>query len=662
MCGIAGFFFTEGRGSADLRLLKRMTAALNHRGPDETGFYVDDRAGLGHARLSIIDLATGGQPMHNEDESLWIVFNGEVYNYIELRDTLSKKGHRFHTESDTEVILHQFEEDGADCLRHLNGQFAFAILDNRQKRLFLARDRLGILPLYYTRIRDCFLFASEIKAVFQHEGVRRSVDPAALDQIFTFWAPLPGKTAFQDIHELPPGHHMTVSQAGIHVRKYWDIPLSPPDLYLQESADSLAESVREILLDAVRIRLRADVEVGAYLSGGLDSSGITSLVARHFNRGVQSFGIRFEEPAFDEGGPQETAVSFLGIRHHGCLATNRAIGESLPEVVRHCEKPILRTAPAPLFLLSDRVRRNRIKVVLTGEGADEVFGGYNIFRETKVRAFWAKFPESSVRPRLVRKLYPYLFQNARHPAFLAAFFGRDLEDTRNPFYSHLIRWRNSSRNRQFFSGEVQSQIAGYDAVEDLRLRLPEDFFKLDVFSRAQYLETLLFMSNYLLSSQGDRMAMAHSVEIRLPFLDHRLWEFMGRVPPRRKMPGLDEKHILKRCFSQDLPRSILGRSKHPYRAPNRQSLLDPAVAERTLELLSEGPIRRAGMFDPLKVRKILQKVSEASELNEVDDMALVGIVSSQLLHRAMVENFTRAPDEDGDRPVVDRRQESAPCR
>jgi asparagine synthase (glutamine-hydrolysing) len=658
VCGIAGFFFPDGPGPVDLRLLRRMTGALDHRGPDERGFYVDDRAGLGHARLSIIDLATGSQPMHNEDESLWIVFNGEIYNYIELREALEKKGHRFYTGSDTEVILHQFEEDGPDCLRRLNGQFAFAVYDNREKRLFLARDRLGILPLHYARIRDCFLFASEIKAIFQHEGMGREIDPIVLDQIFTFWTPLPGKTAFLNVHELPPGHLMTVSEGGSRVQRYWDIPFSPPGEQRRDSSDRLTESVREILLDAVRIRLREDVEVGTYLSGGLDSSGITSLVARYFNHEVQSFGIRFEESAFDEGGPQQTAVSFLGTRHHDLLAGNRAIGESLQRVILYCEKPILRTAPAPLFLLSEKVRQNGIKVVLTGEGADEVFGGYNIFRETKVRAFWSKFPESTVRPRLVRKLYPYLFQDAKHPAFLTAFFGRDLQDTGNPFYSHLIRWRNSSRNKQYFSPEVRSRIGAYDGLEDLTRHLPDGYSRWDVFSKAQYLESSLFMSNYLLSSQGDRMAMAHSVEIRLPFLDHRLWEFMGQVPPRRKMPGLDEKHLLKRCLRRDLPESILKRNKHPYRAPNRQSLMHPAAVERTKELLSEGSVRRAGMFHPGRVQNLLQKITGATQLNETDDMALVGIVTAQMLHMDMVGNFTRIPDDDRGGILIDRRPES----
>jgi asparagine synthase (glutamine-hydrolysing) len=259
----------------------------------------------------------------------------------------------------------------------------------------------------------------------------------------------------------------------------------------------------------------------------------------------------------------------------------------------------------------------------------------------------------------VRKLYPYLFHDAKHSAFLTAFFGRDLEDTQNPFYSHLIRWRNSSRNKQYFSREVQSRIGAYDGLDDLARHLPGDYFRWDVFSKAQYLESFLFMSNYLLSSQGDRMAMAHSVEIRLPFLDHRLWEFMGQVPPRRKMPGLEEKYLLKRCFRKDLPESILKRNKHPYRAPNRQSLLHPSIAERTSELLSESSVRRAGLFHPERVQKMLQKITRASQLNEVDDMALVGIVTAQMLHRGMVENFTKVPDEDKDRPIIDKRPESA---
>jgi asparagine synthase (glutamine-hydrolysing) len=312
-------------------------------------------------------------------------------------------------------------------------------------------------------------------------------------------------------------------------------------------------------------------------------------------------------------------------------------------------------------MLSESVRGNRIKVVLTGEGADEVFGGYNIFRETKVRAFWSKFPESRVRPALVRRLYPYLFQGAQHPAFLTAFFGRDLEDTRNPFYSHLIRWRNTSRIKQFFSEETRSRIGGYDALDDLKGLLPADYSGWDVFSKAQYLESSLFMSNYLLSSQGDRMAMAHSVELRPPFLDHRLWEFMGRVPPQRKMPGLEGKFILKRCLKRDLPDGILGREKHPYRAPIRQSLLHPAVAESTREWLSEKSVRSSGLFDPGRVGRMLKKISDGSQLNEVDDMALVGIVTTQMLHRDMVENFTRARDDGRDWFAVDRRTESAPC-
>ena len=422
MCGIAGICTLVGSKRISAESIIRMAGALNHRGPDETGIYLDDSIGLGHTRLSIIDLSGGSQPIHNEDETLWIIYNGEIFNYLELKEDLIKRGHRFYTSSDTEVILHLFEEKGPSCLRQLNGQFALAIWNSKSKELFLARDRMGIRPLHYIVHDHRIIFASEIKAIFMNEEVPRRIDPIAIDQIFTFWTTLPGRTVFQGIQELLPGHFLVVRNGEISIRKYWDIPFSQPGEQLDWPVERICEEIQGLLHDAIRVRLRADVPVGCYLSGGLDSSGITSLVKNKFNNRLRTFGIRFEQGEFDESKYQDCMIDVLKTDHTNLQVTNENIGAVFSDVIWHCEKPILRTAPAPLFMLSKTVRDNGFKVVLTGEGADEVFGGYNIFRETLVRKFWARQPASRLRPLLIGKLYPYIFNDPRLKTTLQAFF------------------------------------------------------------------------------------------------------------------------------------------------------------------------------------------------------------------------------------------------
>ncbi|MEA3226532.1 MAG: asparagine synthase (glutamine-hydrolyzing), partial [Planctomycetota bacterium] len=614
---------------------------------------------LGHARLSIIDLSSGVQPIHNENKSMWIVYNGEVFNYVELKQALEQKGHRFYTTSDTEVVLHLYEEEGPDCLARLNGQFGLAIWDARKKELFLARDRLGIRPLYYTISNGTLVFASEIKSIFMSDNVTREIDPVAMDQIFTFWTTLTPRTVFKDIYELPPGHYLKTSNGKVTFKKYWDIPLCGRQEQSDLSPQEICQQVQDLLQDAVRIRLRADVPVGCYLSGGLDSSGASALVVKNFNSDVRTFGIRFEQDEFDEGEHQERMVSFLGTDHTEIQATNEKIGASLPECLWHCEKPVLRTAPIPLFLLSDVVNKSGYKVVLTGEGADEVFGGYNIFREAKVRRFWARYPRSQSRPELLGELYPYIFNNPRLKRTLQSFFARGLNKTDDPIYSHLIRWENTSRLKTFFSADLGKAIGPYCGYEQVRQSLPKAYEKADNLAKAQYLEMSIFLSNYLLSSQGDRVAMAHSLEIRLPYLDPRVIDFMGRVPAKWKIMGLNEKHILKKSFQGILPDEIAGRSKHPYRAPIKQSLLNEKTAEYTREALSEKSLEKAGLFDAGKVARLLRKLERLDSPSEIDNMALVGILSSQLVHSQFIEGFpARGGCSASPSLIVDRRSEA----
>lgn len=656
MCGIAGICHINGYNRISMETLKRMIGVVRHRGPDETGLYLDRCVGLAHARLSIIDLAGGVQPIHNEDETLWIVYNGEVFNYIELRETLEQKGHRFYTSSDTEVILHLYEEEGPDCLAQLNGQFALAIWNAKRKELFLARDRVGIRPLYYTIVDNSLIFGSEIKSIFMDERVPRRIDPLAMDQVFTFWTTLSPGTVFENVYELPPGHYMTVSNGKVCIEKYWDIPLYPRGDQLDLSPEDIRQQILDLLHDAIRIRLRADVPVGCYLSGGLDSSGVTSMVVKNFDNDVRTFGIRFEEGRFDEGKHQSQMVSYLNVNHTDIRATNEMIGASLPDCLWHCEKPLLRTGPVPLSLLSDVVRKSGFKVVLTGEGADEVFAGYNIFREAKARRFWAKDPDSRKRMSLIGQLYPYIFNNPRLTSMLQSFFGRDLDKVDDPLFSHLLRWENTSRIKTFFSDELKGAIGSYCGYEQVKQSLPKAYEQADDLSKAQYLEMAIFLSNYLLSSQGDRVAMAHSVEIRVPFLDFRLIDYMGRVPAKWKLLGLDEKHILKKCFEGILPEAIIHRPKNPYRAPIKQSLLNRETTEYTQEVLSETSLKKAGMFNADRVARLLQKVQATESLSEIDSMALIGILSSQIMYRQFVDDFP-AKSVDSVRPdlVVDRR-------
>jgi asparagine synthase (glutamine-hydrolysing) len=409
MCGIAGFYQLNNRQRNNRRTLEQMIYPVMHRGPDGFGFFIRSTVGLAHARLSIIDLEGGWQPSNNEDSTSWIIFNGEIFNYPELRKGLINRGHKFTTHSDTEVILHLYEEKGVDCLTDLNGQIAFAIYDSNKQSLFLARDRMGIRPLFYTVYNGSFYFASEIKSLFSADSaIPRQVNPRVLSEIFTFWSPAGEDTFFSGVKQLSPGHFMVVTATGIvEPCRYWITPFCPDEPGML-SEQEYAEELRGLLIDSVRLRLGADVPVGAYLSGGLDSSAITSLVKNYTENSLKTFSVYFADKVYDETKEQKEMVAYLGTDHHQITCSYQDIAAVFPEVIWHTETPVLRTAPAPLFLLSKLVRDNQFKVVLTGEGADEILGGYDIFEEAKVRAFINSQPDSRFRSQLLKRLYPYL--------------------------------------------------------------------------------------------------------------------------------------------------------------------------------------------------------------------------------------------------------------
>jgi asparagine synthase (glutamine-hydrolysing) len=638
VCGIAGILNLTAQCAPNLDQIGSMISPLRYRGPDECGVYLDDEVALGNLRLSIVGLGDGIQPICNENGSLWIVYNGEVFNYLELKSKLIGKGHRFATGTDTEVLLHLFEEYGADCLTMVNGQFSLAIWDSLKKELFLARDRVGIRPLYYTYSAGRLIFASEIKAVMAVDGTRQ-LDLEALSQIFVFWTTLPGRTVFQGIRELPPGHYLLVQGRPSDPRPYWRVPFYPPGEN-EYSLGEAAERLRELLKDAVRLRLRADVPVGAYLSGGLDSSIIAMLGSRGCESHLKTFSLGFQAAPFDESSYQQELIRYLGTDNRQVLVSNAEIRQFFPDTVWHCEKPMLRTAPVPMFLLSRLVHADGYKVVLSGEGADEILGGYNIFKEAKIRDFWSRQPASTRRPLLLERLYPYIFNNpGRQRSYLRDFFAVQGEAPQDRYFSHQIRWENSRKNLGFLSEDCRAALSGYDPVPELASCLPADFARRDLLSRAQVLEMEIFMAGFLLSSQGDRVGMAHSVEMRHPFLDFRVIDFAFRLPARWKMRGLNEKYLLKHAFKGLIPESIGSRAKQPYRAPIRELFSAQAPADYVDDLLSERSLKENGYFDAKKVVRLYGNFRSADPdfSSEFRNMALIGILSTQLLHKQFVK-------------------------
>jgi len=638
--------YTNQRSERDLLLA--MAGELAHRGPDGVGLYRDGPFGMVNTRLSIIDLAGGDQPLSNEDGRYWAMQNGEIYNFPELMEELERLGHRFRTRSDTEVIVHAFEEWGVGCLGKLNGEFALAVYDREAKRLFLARDRFGIRPLFLADYGGDFVFASEAKALLRHPSAERRIDPFALVETFTIWAVQPDRSAFVGVRELPAGHFLWVGPQGAEEPvRWWDIRFGPREGTRSASVDELQEELLEVLDDATRIRLRADVPVGVYLSGGLDSSATTALARRHTRGTLEAFSVAFEDPRFDESPYQDRMAAELGVNLRRIVVSDADVAAALPEVIRYAEKPMLRTAPGPLLLLSRFVRSAGFKVVLTGEGADELFGGYNIFQEAMVRRFWARQPASTLRPRLLGKLYPYLSRDLqRGGGFMAEFFKASMLDLDDPLYSHRPRFRTTARNLRFLSPEtLATRTSVGDPEARVIDRLPPEFANMGFLGQAQYLEIITFLTGFLLHSQGDRMLMANSVEGRFPFLDKDVAEFAASLPERLRLRDIKEKYLLRKSLSKVLPDEINRRPKRPYRAPILGAFFGERAPDYVAELLSPERVAASRLFNSGHVVKLAEKAARYVDVgfSESDEMGLVGVLSTMLLDEEFVTNPTLAP-------------------
>ena len=586
MCGFVGYTDLRYERPADRELLRQMSNKLIHRGPDSEGFFVDGSIGLGFRRLSIIDLAGGDQPICNEDNSIVLMCDGEIYNYRPLRDELKQKGHVFRTQSDVEVLLHLYEEEGTGFLNKLNGQFAFVIYDKRDRSLFLARDHFGINPLFYTIGNSTLIFASEIKAILEHPLVAREVDLTGLDQILSFPGVVSPRTMFKGISSLPSGHFILIDDQDIQIKEYWDLdyPRVGEFAYVGTEAEYIDELER-LLLRSVRYRLQADVPVGFYLSGGLDSSLIATLIDRvHEGDELHSFSIVFADHAIDESRYQQLMRQRVRSIHHEIAFDWPQIGAELRRVIYHSESPLKETYNTASIALSQAARSNGIPVILTGEGADELFAGYVGYRFDQ---FGQRGPydEYDVETILEDQTRTKLWGDAR---FFYEQYYHALIDVRRALYSAGLNERFNSFNCYNFDLIDKRKIAGR---HPLHVR--------------SYVDFKLRMADHLLADHGNRMALANSVEARYPFLDIDLIDFVRTIPPELKLKDFTEKYILKRLAERVLPPEITRREKFAFVAPGSPYLLGQPIAWLD-DLLSPERIAREGYFDPVVVERLRQ--------------------------------------------------------
>lgn len=638
MSGIAGFF-TKSKTVNPLGVLKRMLTRIKHRGSHYYGVFVSSHVGLGEGQNSSTFKQMESSPLSNQDQTLWIVWSGAVFNRSDLVSQLLKSGFQTKTNSDAELILLLYQVFNVESLAMINGQFAFSIWDTTKNELFLARDRMGVCPLYYSMSNNGIVFASEMKSLFEYPQLTPKISAKSLAQITTFWATLTPDTVFEGVSELSPGNYLILNSEGFKTKTYWEFPVYHPEEYSQYSFAESVEQFDELFSNAVDIRTQQDNPFGAYLSGGIDSSITAAYIKKlHPYLNLDTFSVSFINPDFDESAYQNIAVDYYKTNHSKVICSDADIANNFKEVVWHAESTLLRTSPAPMFMLSRLARKSNIQTVVTGEGADEILGGYNIFKEAIIREFWAKEPSSKYRPLLLKKLYPYLSQmGTSNDMALRMFFGYKLTETSSPVYSHLLRWHNTARIKNFFSADLKNEIKGYNPAEEFSDKIEAKLKGIDVLSRAQWIETNVFTSSYLLSSQGERMAAANSVEGRFPFLDHRLIEMCMNLRPEYRLNGLKEKYLLKTMMKNIVPKEIIDRKKQPYRAPIASSFSSANTPSYIKEMFTKEKILSMGFFDYEKVNILLQKLKTNQHTTEIDNMALTTILSTQILHSCFIE-------------------------
>ncbi|MEM9719957.1 MAG: asparagine synthase (glutamine-hydrolyzing) [Bacteroidota bacterium] len=590
MCGICGFVQFDGRISDEgFDIIERMNQKLTHRGPDDQKTLIHENIALGFRRLSIIGLQNGMQPIYNEDHSLILICNGEIFNYIELREELRKKGHQFKTQSDVEVIIHLYEEEYVHFLNKLNGQFAFVLYDTKRKQLFAARDQMGIVPLYYTKNKQQFVFGSEIKAILEHPVVEREIDLVGLDQIFTFPGLISPRTIFKNIHSLENGHFLLLDYAGnITKQEYWDLNYPEGEIPLNGKSEAYyVDRLEELFDKSMKLRLRADVPIGTYLSGGLDSSMITMKV-NQLRPGLvkEAFSIDFVDAQISETEYQILVARASSSNLNKKTFSFSDIGERLRKAIYHSECPLKETYNTASLSLSEATRNKGIKVILSGEGSDELFAGYVGYRFDKMRAMGMVENNSSTAEQRLRER---------------------LWGDKNFFYEKNLCEFQSIR-RGLYSEAVNSSFEEINCLNHPIVN--KDRLKgRDILHKRSYLDYKLRLVDHLVSDHGDRMALANAVEVRYPFLDKDLVTFSMNIPPSLKLKDFEEKYVLKRMAKKFVPRKVIEREKFGFIAPGSPYLLQNNV-EYVNDILSYDLIKKQGFFNPDSVEKLKNKYKQ----------------------------------------------------
>lgn len=564
MCGICGKLYFNRQNRVEADLIKRMSAILQHRGPDDQGVHVDGPVGLGHRRLSIIDLSTGQQPMSNIRQDIWIVFNGEIYNFLELRQELEKRGYTFTTSSDTEVIITLYEAYGTDCVNYLRGMFAFAIWDKSRQRLFLARDRLGQKPLFYSVIHQSLAFASEIKALLQDPEFPRELNISAMSHYLSYqYIPAP-ETIFKHIYKLPPAHILVCQQGKITQHRYWQISYLPK---VSLSEPEIEERVTDLLQESVKIRMISDVPIGAFLSGGIDSSLVVAMMAQYSSQPVNTFSIGFKEKAFNELPYARMIAEQYGTKHHEFIVEPDAI-EILPKLIWHFDEPFGDSSAIPTYYLSQMTGRY-VKVALNGDGGDESFAGYLRYLGYKVIEYYRHIPfrlRKSVIPFFIRTLSKILkYKWGTRPLHLAQFVNELSFESRELLYTRTLTIFQNESKLALFHDHIREQVESLNSLEYMLDYLNSDTV-VHFTDKMLYSDIMTYLPGDLLVKM-DRMTMAHSLEGRSPFLDHKLVEFVATLPPELKLRNTCLKFLLKKIGETWLPSKILSRKKQGFGVP-----------------------------------------------------------------------------------------------
>jgi asparagine synthase (glutamine-hydrolysing) len=601
MCGIAGKVYHQQERPVKLETLAAMCQTLVHRGPDDEGFYLEGNVGLAMRRLSIIDLDTGKQPIHNEDGTVWTVFNGEIYNFPELQRDLRARGHRFYTRTDTEVIVHLYEDYGVDFIRRLNGMFAIAVWDERRRQLILARDRLGIKPLFYAQLPDRLLFGSEIKALLA-DGLRPTMDLQALSHYLSLlYIPAP-QTIYQEIRKLEAGHILIWRGGQSTIRRYWDLRQTQPLVVEGRSPADVRAELLELLTDAVRCHLISDVPLGAFLSGGLDSSTVVALMRRAHNGPVKSFSIGFNDPSYDEL-QYARLVAERFETDHTELTVSPSVADLMPKLVDYFDEPFADSSAVPTYYLS-QLTRQHVTVALGGDGGDEVFAGYITYQADKLARLYDRLPGL-----LTRRLVPAL---VHHLPVSDGKVSLDFRAKRFVGHALLEPGRRHYAWKAFFDDDLKRAVLSNDVLVALNgsvdtypvfHRHYEKVCQQDPLNAFLYADTNVYLPDDILV-KVDRMSMAHSLEVRVPLLDYRVVEFMFGLPGHLKMPGLKLKHFLRETVRGMLPPQTLKRPKGGFNVPIPAWLkheLRPFVEE----CLSPARIREQGIFNPKSVSRLV---------------------------------------------------------